>query len=64
MSLGHNFFLVRPAFFWLKDFMRPDPRHKAPKVKVAVRSAVLPAPVVLVVILGLVLLINGAISGI
>ncbi len=44
--------------------MRPDPRHNEPKAKVAVRSQVLPAPVVVVVLLGLVLLINGAISGI
>lgn len=46
--------------------MRPDPRYKAPKVKVATRSQVSPAPVlVLVGLLSLVvLLINGAMSGI
>lgn len=45
--------------------MQPDPRYKAPKVKVATRTQVSYAPVlVLVSLLSLVvLLINGAVSG-
>ncbi len=45
--------------------MYPDPRYKAPKVKVATRAQVLPAPAA--VLLGLisivVLLLSGAMSG-
>lgn len=45
--------------------MRPDPRYQAPKVKVATKVQVSPAPVaVLVGLLSIiVLLLNGAISG-
>lgn len=46
--------------------MNPDPRYKAPKVKVAANAQVAPAPVaVLIGLLSLVvLLLNGAMSGI
>lgn len=45
--------------------MHPDPRYQAPKVKVATRAQVSPAPIaVLVGLLSiLVLLVSGAISG-
>lgn len=45
--------------------MQPDPRYQAPKVKVAVRSQVLPtSAVVLIGLLSIVvLLLSGAISG-
>lgn len=46
--------------------MRPDPRISDPKVKVATRTQTSPAPIVVLVgLLSLVvLLINGAMSGI
>jgi hypothetical protein len=57
--------LVADLIFWLIEIMSFDPRNTKPKVKVATRSeSAVISPVLVLVLLGLVLLINGAISGI